>query len=409
VLTQAVAWIPGRNDMLLMIFFLSGFILFLKYLETRSKFALFFQCFFLLIALFTKETAIIIPVIMSGFVLFYKKTPWQKLIMPAITWFIAIAIWYLVRSTATLARNWISPGEMINAGIERLGVIVQYLGKIFLPVNLTVFPEYGDVSMIWGFIAMAILIGLVVYSKSYKKPLTYLGLFWFLIFLLPVLIVPKSLNDQVFEHRLYLPVIGILLMLSQVFPFQADIEPRKKIMLIGAIVLVFSVQSIYRTSYFKDAITFWTHAVEGSPHSSYAHALLGTKVQDTVMREQLFRRAYKLNPDLKNLSYYLGKVMFDKKQIDSAETFLRKELVKNEIPDAYFLLAQIMFEKSKFDSAAICLEKVVELDPLHPQANHNLVLLYYQQGQKGKAQETIQAMQQKGMEVGADLLNMVNR
>ena len=129
VLTQAVAWIPGRNDMLLMIFFLSGFILFLKYLDTKKISSLIFQGFFLLIALFTKETAIIIPVIMSGFVLFYKKTPWQKLIIPGISWFLAIVIWYLVRSTATLARNWISPHDMISAGIERLGGDCSIPGK----------------------------------------------------------------------------------------------------------------------------------------------------------------------------------------------------------------------------------------------------------------------------------------
>ena len=409
VLTQAVAWIPGRNDMLLMIFFLSSFLLFIRYLETAKIITLVLQAFFLLVALFTKETAVIIPVIMAGFVFFYKKTPWQKLVIPGVSWILAIGIWYSVRSTATLAKDWISPSNMITAGIERLGVILQYLGKIFLPVNLSVFPEYNDITLIWGIFAFTILCGLVIIAKSYKNPLTFLGLFWFLVFLLPVLIVPKSLNDQVFEHRLYLPIIGILLILSQTFPFAGNMKPKHKIILVGAISLVFSIQCIIRIDYFKDPITFWSHAVEGSPHSAYANALLGTKVEDSVRREQLFRRAYELNSSLKNLNYYLGKVMFDKKQLDSAETYLRKELVKNKIPDAYFLLAQISFENNQYDSAAVCLERVIELDPLHPQANHNLVLLYYQHGQKEKARLAIQAMQLKGMEVGADLLNMVNK
>lgn len=408
VLTQAVAWIPGRNDMLLMIFFLSSFILLLKYLERPSPAILFCHSLFFLVALFTKETAIIIPVIMFGFSVFYFKCGWRKLIFPLIGWSAAIAIWATVRSTATLSKNWINPSEMIHSGIDRLGVILQYLGKIFFPVNLTVFPMAGDITLIWGILAFAALIALVVYSKSYDKPLTYLGLFWFVVFLVPVLLVPKSLNDQVFEHRLYLPVIGILIMLSQAIPFSGTFDQKWKIAIVASIAMIFAVQSFVRTNYFRDPVTFWTHAVNGTPHSAYAKTLLATKMEDPTERERLFKEAHGLDPNLKNLNYYLGKVMFEKQQLDTAEIFLSKEIILNPIPDAYFLLAQIAFSKNRFDSAAVYLEKVIELNPLDPQANHNLVLLYYQKGKPEKSRQVIRDMQLKGMEVGNDLLQMVN-
>lgn len=409
VLTQAVVWIPGRNDMLLMIFFLSGFLMLLKYLESQSYLALLSHTMLFLIAMFTKETAVIIPLIMIGFVLFYFKIPWKKMIFPAICWTGAVLIWFIVRSQATLSGNWATPASMIMTGISRLGVIIQYLGKIFLPVNLSVFPEYEDITMIWGIIALGVFIGLIIYSKAYKMLMTYLGLFWFLVFLVPVLIVPKSLNDQVFEHRLYLPLVGILLMISQVFPFTGKISEKHKTIIISVIAIIFSSQSFYRTDYFKDPVTFWTRAVEGSPHSAYAHTLLGTKVADTIQREALFRKAYKLNPDLKNLNYYIGKVLFERKDKDSAKYFIQRELRTNSIPDAWFLLAQISFEENSFDSAAMCLEKVIELDPYNSQANHNLALLYYQRGKKDKAREVLNQMQNKGMTPGEDLINLINR
>jgi tetratricopeptide (TPR) repeat protein len=265
-----------------------------------------------------------------------------------------------------------------------------------------------DITLVWGFLALVCLTSLVVYSKSYTKPLTYLGLFWFIVFLIPVLIVPKSLNDQVFEHRLYLPVVGILIMLSQCVPFSGNIPSRIKIFIVAAIALVFSIQSIYRTDYFKDPITFWTHAVNGSPHSAYAKTLLGTKVEDVAERERLFREAWALDPNLKNLNYYLGKVLWDRKQNDSAAVYLKKEVAHNPNPDAYFILAQIAFSRNSFDSAAVLLEKVIELNPLDPQANHNLVLLYFQHGKPEKSKQVIQNMQQKGMDVGDDLLKMVS-
>jgi hypothetical protein len=408
VLTQAVAWIPGRNDMLLMIFFLSAFILLLKYLEKPSPAILLIHSLLFLAALFTKETAIIIPVIMGGFSLLYCKSGWRKLVFPMITWAAGIGIWFFVRSTATLSNNWVSPAGMLHAGLERSVVILQYLGKIFLPVNLTVFPMAEDITLVWGILALAGLAGLVVFSKSHTRPLTYLGLFWFIVFLIPVLIVPKSLNDQVFEHRLYLPVIGILIMLSQTILFGESVNPKMKIAIVSGIALVFAIQSFIRTSYFSDPVTFWTHAVNGSPSSAYAKTLLGTKVEDPAERERLFREARRIDPNLKNLNYYLGKVLFDRKETDTAEFFLRKEISINPNPDAYFLLAQIAFSRNDFDSAAVNLEKVVELNPVDPQANHNLVLLYYQHGHPEKSKQIIQHMQQKGMEVGDDLIKMVN-
>jgi Tfp pilus assembly protein PilF len=407
VLTQAVAWIPGRNDMLLMIFFLSSFILLLQHIEKPSPWRVALHSLLFLLALFTKETAVIIPVIMAAVALIHMHSGWRKLLLPAAGWVMAVVVWFIVRSSATLTKSWISPPDMIRAGIDRLGVILQYLGKIFFPFNLAVFPEAQDITLWWGVLALAGVVALVIWSKSYRKPLTWLGIAWFLIFLLPVLIVPKSLNDQVFEHRLYLPLVGILLMLSQSWPFGSFTPPKTRIMLVSAIVLVFSVVCIVRTAYFSDAMTFWTKAVEGSPHSAYAKALLGTKTEDAAEREKIFRQAWALDPDLKNLNFYLGKALFDQKK-DSAEYYLRREVAHNEVPDAYFMLAQIAFLRENYDSAGILLEKVIELNPLDAQANHNLVLLYWQHGKPEKSRETLRRMQEKGMAVDNDLLQMVS-
>lgn len=407
VLTQAVAWIPGRNDMVLMIFFLSAFLLLFRYAEKPSYLLLAMHFILLLAALFTKETAIIIPVIMGIFGLFHLKCGWRRLILPAVSWVAAIGVWLWVRSTATLAHNWLSPGEMLQAGFDRLEVILQYLGKIFLPVNLAVFPEAQDITLGWGVLALAGFTGLLVYSRSYRAPLTWIGLFWFLVFLVPVLIVPKTLNDQVFEHRLYLPVVGIFLMLSQAFPFGGRLKTGTKMVAVGSICLVFAVQSFIRTDYFSDPVTFWTHAVQGSPRSAYAKTLLGTKVDDTTEREKLFREARALDPYMKNLNYYLAKVLWDTKRYDSAEVYLRREVAHNPIPDAYFLLAQIEFTRNNLDSAALHLEKVIELNPYDPQANHNLALLHFQNGRPEKAREIVNGMQSRGMAVEPDLLRLV--
>ena len=58
VLSQAVAWIPGRNDTMLAIFVFSYLLTALKYSETKKFSLLSLQCLLLLASLFTKETAV---------------------------------------------------------------------------------------------------------------------------------------------------------------------------------------------------------------------------------------------------------------------------------------------------------------------------------------------------------------
>jgi hypothetical protein len=63
VLLHAVAWIPGRNDLMLGVFTLLAFIYLLKYLsELKAKFLILHLLFFIC-ALFTKENAIVLPFI----------------------------------------------------------------------------------------------------------------------------------------------------------------------------------------------------------------------------------------------------------------------------------------------------------------------------------------------------------
>jgi hypothetical protein len=49
------------------------------------------------------------------------------------------------------------------------------------------------------------------------------GLAWFVIFIGPFLLVPPNVNDQLFEHRLYLPMIGLMIVLGHAFLFNGGV------------------------------------------------------------------------------------------------------------------------------------------------------------------------------------------
>jgi 4-amino-4-deoxy-L-arabinose transferase-like glycosyltransferase len=409
VLSQAVAWIPGRNDMLLMIFFLSGLILTLDYAR-QSRWYLFlgqFACF--LLALFTKETAVIIPLVALPLLIFVFHAKWKTWLLLTISWGGGILFWALIRSMAPLIKLNTTFWELMQNGIHRVPAAFQYLGKILFPFNLAVFPSIDHITLFWGILAAIFLVCLIVISKSYFKPLTIIGLLWFILFLVPVLVVPPSLNDQVFEHRLYIPMIGILLILSQTLLFQSSWKENNRLLLGGVVILLFCIMTFIRLDLFKTPLTFWTRAVDDNPTSAYARMMLGLRMTDTLEMKRRFDEAYQLNPDEKMLNYLIGKLALDGHQVDKAALHLKRELKHSQIPDNYFYLARVYFIKNNLDSAAYCLEKLIALDPLHPQGNNNLALLYYQLNRKKEAWKVLEAMRLKGMEIPKNLSELIKK
>src|ERR1035437_8008108 len=71
--TNAVAWIPARGDLLLGLFTLLSFITFLEYSESRKIIYFILHSFVFLVAVFSKETAVLLPVVILFYLYFAAR------------------------------------------------------------------------------------------------------------------------------------------------------------------------------------------------------------------------------------------------------------------------------------------------------------------------------------------------
>lgn len=447
VLSQTVAWIPGRNDLILMIFFLSTLIFIIDYFQTSRVYLLFAQFITFLLALLTKETAVIIPVIAFLLLRFVFSIKISKMLPLFGSWAFSLLIWYVLRASSDPTYQGMLFQEMIQAGIYRTPAIIQYIGKIFFPFNLSAVPQFEDITLIWGTLALVSLFTLVAISKSFKKPLVIIGSLWYFLFLLPVLLVPKLLNDQLYEHRLYLPFIGILLILSQTILFSEKWPKRNTIMAASGILFIFMVISFIRLDCYSNPQTFWGRAVADSPKSAFAKLNQGIQSRDSVLREKYVRQAYAIDPNEMLVNYWMGITMERNKKIDSAVYFYKKELANSNFPDllfnlsrclfalnkldsaalylskginldpskksavgvlanVYFKLAESAYLRSQFDSAAYYLVQVTLFDPKNEQANHNLAMVYFQTNKRAKGLQVMESMRMAGIAISQDLIKL---
>jgi uncharacterized membrane protein len=414
-LVQAVAWIPGRNDSLLAVWIFSFMLSAFAAAEKHRVPLYVVQFLCLLAAFFTKETAVIAAPMALFILLYFHGLPLRdrRVLILAGTWVLASAVWLAVRTKATVLNQDIQTQALLGGFVERLPLILQYLGKILLPFNLAVVP-YQDQTTIWyGVASVALIAAVVGWSrvKQWRPMIT--GAVWFIVFLLPALIVPKSLNNEAYEHRLYVPMIGILFLLAQT-DLTRRFNERKVLVAAVPLCAALFVMSYLRTDLFSNRIVFWESAVATSPKSAFTTMMLGSRyfLDKTNPRVQegrkLIEQSYSIDPNIKYINYYMALLLWNSDKIQESEPYLQKELKFNpQWAELYFRLARCALDRRDLASAKKMLERHYELNPMDEMGNNNLLLICCDIGRYDEANAYAQRMAAGGFMVPQPMLDRI--
>ncbi|MFN8416256.1 MAG: glycosyltransferase family 39 protein [Cytophagaceae bacterium] len=145
---QVVAWIPGRNDSMVAIFVLGSVLSIIKYIETQEKKWWLFYMILFTGGLFTKETAVVIPVVsvVIVFLLGNRKDFWVPIALSVLP----LSLWMWARNIAIQPIIKTGPNELVQAFMDNIGLSVQSVGKMLIPVNQSVFPMIEDTTYIYA-------------------------------------------------------------------------------------------------------------------------------------------------------------------------------------------------------------------------------------------------------------------
>ncbi len=418
VLVQAVAWIPGRNDSLLAVFSLASFISFVNYLNTdRLKWYAFHVLFFGL-ALFTKESAIGLAALFFGFLhLIWKEKFFssreKKL---ALGWAATASFWFIMRHMAIKKPLDMSVFEVGANMIRNFPAFIQYAGKMMFPFNLSVFPIIQDTSSAYGIIAFCTLLLLFRHSKNVRYAHVLFGALWLAVFILPSFIRPVSdieVNDFL-EHRLYLPMMGFMIVLLETGPVNRIDFKRKKAAAAGALLIaIFSVTSFIHADNFKNELNFWKNAATTSPnavtivHPSLAAAYAARGMTDLAEKE--CGKAIALNPRVRGAHNVLGWIYMNKGMLDEAEAEFSKEIVLNsECSAPYLNMGIAQMKKGSAADAEAAWLKAVELDGDAADAIGCLAKLYYERMDFARAEYFARRLLELGVRIPEDVLETLD-
>lgn len=390
VLTQAAAWIPGRNDSLMALFGLAAFIFFLDFLETKRMGYYLAHNLFFALALFTKETALAL-IAMCGLYYWLIKAKGEghrakgregviggdggrvKWVLAG-GWLAVSASWLILRAAAFTNPIPMTFLDMARSVVMNSPAVIQYIGKAVFPFNLSVLPMMRDTGFGLGIAGTAVLAAAILFSKRSGRRLIIFGAAWFLAFLVPSFIRPDlSTPPDFIEHRMYMPLVGFLIAVSGT-AIAKRLEHGRRPDLAAAVLVIgfFAAITFFHSGNFRDRLSFWKNAARTSPHSPLAHRNLGAmhyldgRLDEA---EALYRRSLELNPLEPMANNNLGLIFMQNGQFNRAELFFLRELSFNpDYDDANFNLGLLYYKLGRKDEAGRLWEKTLEINPGHKQA-----------------------------------------
>ncbi|MCX5797457.1 MAG: tetratricopeptide repeat protein [Elusimicrobia bacterium] len=382
-LTQAVAWIPGRNDSLVALFVLAAFLSLVSFLRTGSPSSALAHLLCFAFGLLTKESAVgLVP--MGLFYWAASAKAGRRFRDGALLlsgWGVVLALWLALRQAALRNPIHMAIADMAVAVWRNLPAVIPSVGKMFLPFDLSVLPILRDMSFFYGFVAVAALAGALWASRKKSWPRVVFGLAWFLVFLLPSFIRPNpAIAADFLEHRLYLPMVGVIVLLCETSWLKARAAG-----LGGLVLAALALGAFVHSRNFEDRMAFWKNAAETSPHSPLAHRNLGAMYYldgQPSLAEPEYRRALELNPRELMAHNNLGLICMERGLLPEAEKEFLQELAVNPSYDNAFLnLGILRYRQGRGAEAAALWKRALEINPNLLAARRNLAA--YEQDRRG--------------------------
>lgn len=393
VLTQPVAWIP-RGDILLGIFTLLSTIFFIKYIVNRKYYLLIFHFIFFLSALFTKENAIAIPLIcLASYLILSSKVRLKDLVIFVLIWLYAFVPWIIIRNLIVPLTETISGLSLIDVIQESFNIFFVYLGKVFLPINLSPIPIKADTPIIYGIISLILLL-IIIWRLSYRdNRKAILGIFWFLLFMLPTFIA-TAIKPIYYESRLYAPIIGFFITASQI-KLPDVVKSKKKISyaFIILILLIFSYKVISYSRVYKNKETFWDYALKNSPHSGLVQYNVGVRQQANKNYEKAterYKKAIKYNPKNGDAYNNLAAIyLYEYEKPDSAIHYLKNAIAAARKPkQVYFYNLAVAYGRAgKHEKSENAFRYLLRAGMETPDIYYSIALTYHFRGKKEEAIE----------------------
>jgi len=343
----------------------------------------------------TEEKVVALPLINRAKII--RSLLWEKL--PFV--FLAIVscmvtIWAQSKGGAVASLDQL---PLIDRMLNAIVSYIQYLMKIFWPVNLAIFYPYRQFLPLWQvFGAASILLGIsisVIYAIK-KAPFLFVGWFWYLGTLVPVIGLMQVGKQSIADRYTYFPSIGIAIMLVwSVVYLLPKVRLRKIIIVAAAIILVaLTFLTWQQCGYWKNSVSLFSQTLQVTKDNYLAHNNLGRALSAEGENDEAighYREAIAINPSYVDPHYNLADTFVKQNKLDQAIEHLREAVRITPSFAALNNLGVNLERQLKHEEAIYYYRKALLIEPKNPGIHFNLGVAF---GNKGELKEAAEHFRQ---------------
>ena len=338
-----------------------------------------------ILAGFSKETALTVPFAIVLYEIFFftkaRKTNWVIVGLASVV-VLLIPLFLVSRGLVSLTIPGAVPAAQYLLTQPR--VWLTYLRLLILPINQNLDYDFAlsrtllDLSTL---LSVAALAGIAFAgSKLFRtsRVLSF-GIFWFILTLLPESSV-LPLPDVIYEHRVYLPMVGISLFAA--FALQRITHrwgTNGVAALVIGIVGALGLTAFERNKVWSNEVTLWQDVIKKSPGKARGYLNLGRAYDDLGMYKQAqtyYDLAQAIDPGYADTYASRANMLVHQGLVDAAITECNRALEHSsglglQLARIYLNRGTAYLMKNLADSAYTDLTRALSYDPGLEQAYFN--------------------------------------
>jgi len=395
-----IGWISTRSTLLYSLFFLLSMLSYLKYLRSNQveKRYLIFSFLFFVFSLFSKASAVVLPVVLILLDYLYNRKFSFRLFFEKIPFFMGSFIFGIL---SILSRKVLETNDsFLNyySIYERLSIfshsIFLYLKKCFVATDFLFFYSYPyrvnegssiGLSFLISPLWLLIIIGLIFYlfkKLTQKNKRTFLfGILFFLVNIFLVLSFRTTFSPTFFQERyMYIPIIGVFM--SVVILINSFIKNKPYVGKVIKVILLFflifiSFQSRERSYFLQTDKSLWTYVEKTGSQSRTPNKKLGRIYAREGRHKKaidIYNNGIKINPLSVELYYWRGISIAEIGDLNYALTDFNRVIAaksKDLIGKAYYQKSVVFKKLSLLDSSRIALDSAAVYNNTEGLFNNN--------------------------------------
>lgn len=368
---ESVSWVSATSNLLFSLFFLLALIFYIGFQKNKKSWYYFFSLLFFIFSCLSKVSAVTFPLVLLlldwvGNKQIKLTSVWNKIPFFAISF-----VFGLIAINTREDAGHLSDLSLDFSMFDRLFLvsssILFYPFKLLVPSNLSAFYPYPQALSLTEYVSLPLLLGVGFFIIKFigKYPLLFFGAAFYLITISVVLQLVPVGNQLTTDRYIYLPMLGLLLLLS-VGLVQLE-KWRKGITLPAFLILLpLGFLTYDRTKIWSDDTILWKDVLSKYPNVAQAWNNLGNLVLENGNAQQAlmnYNKAIGIQPNYADAYSNRGVILSRMGRAKEAIRDFQQALDLRPHADAYFNLANELAKLGDYNLAINNYTKSIDLAP----------------------------------------------